>query len=133
MMRFRRYSVELYKELGVFETVGSLRIASSPESWLELRRGVSRANGIGLDAELVGSQEVVRLLPEATEDTLYGAVWMPGDGYVDPHIATYALASAAREHGAEIRTHTLVTGIETRNGAVVAVETEAGASRQTPS
>jgi hypothetical protein len=39
MMRFRRYSVELYKELGVFETVGSLRIASSPESYLELRRG----------------------------------------------------------------------------------------------
>ena len=32
MMRFRRYSVELYRELGVFETVGSLRIASSPES-----------------------------------------------------------------------------------------------------
>ncbi len=51
---------------------------------------------------------------------------MPGDGYVDPHIATYALASAARELGAEIRTHTLVTGIETRNGAVVAVETEHG-------
>ena len=32
MMRFRRYSIELYRELGVFETVGSLRIASSPES-----------------------------------------------------------------------------------------------------
>ena len=32
MMRFRRYSVELYRELGVFDSVGSLRIASSPES-----------------------------------------------------------------------------------------------------
>src|SRR5688572_17548623 len=29
MMRFRRYSVELYRELGVFEGVGSVRIASS--------------------------------------------------------------------------------------------------------
>ena len=29
MMRFRRYSVQLYEELGVFERVGSLRIASS--------------------------------------------------------------------------------------------------------
>src|ERR1700760_1368953 len=62
MMRFRRYSVELYKQLGVFETVGSLRIASSPESWLELQRSVSRARGIGLDAELVGAGEVGRLL-----------------------------------------------------------------------
>src|SRR4026209_947917 len=38
MMRFRRYSVELYEELGVFETVGSLRIASSAESLKELQR-----------------------------------------------------------------------------------------------
>ena len=126
MMRFRRYSVELYKELGVFETVGSLRIASSPESYLELRRGISRAHGIGLDAELVDAEEVARLMPEASPDALYGAVWMPGDGYVDPHIATYAVAAAARELGAEIRIHTLVTGIETRDGAVTAVETEGG-------
>jgi 4-methylaminobutanoate oxidase (formaldehyde-forming) len=126
MMRFRRYSVELYNELGVFETVGSLRIASSPESYLELRRGISRAHGIGLEAELVDAEEVARLLPETSLEALYGAVWMPADGYVDPHIATYALAAAARELGAEIRTHTLVTGIETRDGAVTAVETEGG-------
>jgi glycine cleavage system aminomethyltransferase T/glycine/D-amino acid oxidase-like deaminating enzyme len=112
MMRFRRYSVELYRELGVFETVGSLRIASSQESWLELRRGVSRAHGIGLDAELVGPEEVRRLMPAASPESLHGAVWMPGDGYVDPHIATYALATAARELGAEIRTETRVTGID---------------------
>jgi glycine cleavage system aminomethyltransferase T/glycine/D-amino acid oxidase-like deaminating enzyme len=126
MMRFRRYSVELYKELGVFETVGSLRIASSPESWLELRRGVSRAHGIGLEAALVGPDEVRRLMPAASPESLYGAVWMPGDGYVDPHIATYAVANAARDLGADIRIHTRVTGIDVRAGAVVAVETEQG-------
>ena len=112
MMRFRRYSVELYRQLGVFETVGSLRIAASRESFLELRRGVSRAHGIGLDAELVGPDEVRRLLPAATSESLYGAVWMPGDGYVDPHIATYAVAGAARELGVELRIHSRVTGIE---------------------
>ena len=112
MMRFRRYSVELYRELGVFESVGSLRIASSPESFMELRRGVSRAHGIGLDAELVGPEEVRRLMPAASPDSLYGAVWMPGDGYVDPHIATYAVASAARELGADIRINIRVTGFE---------------------
>ncbi|MDH4112816.1 MAG: FAD-binding oxidoreductase, partial [Actinomycetota bacterium] len=47
MMRFRRYSIELYRSLGVFEGVGSLRIASSPSQLQELRRGVSRARGIG--------------------------------------------------------------------------------------
>src|SRR5829696_1336714 len=66
MMRFRRYSVELYRELGVFETVGSLRIASSSESFKELQRGASRARGIGFDVDLLSPQEVVTLLPAAT-------------------------------------------------------------------
>src|SRR5690242_18450243 len=126
MMRFRRYSVQLYEELGVFDAVGSLRIASSRESWLDLQRGVSRAHGIGLDAELVGPDEVRRLLPEASPKALFGAVWMPSDGYVDPHIATYAVAAAARERGADIRTHTLVTGIAVRDGVVTGVDTEYG-------
>jgi 4-methylaminobutanoate oxidase (formaldehyde-forming) len=126
MMRFRRYSVELYEQLGVFERVGSLRIASSPESFLELRRGVSRARAIGLDAELVGPEEARRHFPQISADSLYGAVWMPGDGYVDPHIASYAVASAARELGVDIRTRTLVTGIDVRDGRVVAVQTEHG-------
>jgi glycine/D-amino acid oxidase-like deaminating enzyme/glycine cleavage system aminomethyltransferase T len=126
MMRFRRYSVQLYDELDVFDPVGSLRIASSRDSLLELRRGVSRAHAIGLDAELVGPEEARRLMPAITDRELYGAVWMPGDGYVDPHIATYAVAAAARELGVEIRTHTLVTGIDVRDDRVRAVETDSG-------
>ena len=127
MMRFRRYSVELYRSLDVFETVGSLRMASSEDSLLELRRGVSRARGIGLDAELVSPEDAVRLLPAASPESLYGAVWMPGDGYVDPHIATYAVANAGRELGVRIRTGTRVTGIELgRRGEAQAVRTDAG-------
>ena len=126
MMRFRRYSVELYEELGVLDHLGSLRIASSRDSLLELRRGVSRARAIGLDAELVGPEEVHALLPQITDRELYGAVWMPGDGAVDPHIATHAVASAARALGVDVRTRTRVTGIDVRDGHVVGVQTEHG-------
>src|SRR5437016_5686214 len=95
MMRFRRDSIELYQELGVFETVGSLRFASSQDHMMELQRGVSRARGIGLDAELISATEAVRLMPAITTESLYGAVWMPGDGHLDPHTATHALAAAS--------------------------------------
>ena len=127
MMAFRRYSVELYNRLDVFEPIGSLRVASSPESLIDLRRGASRARGIGLDVEVIGPDEAVALMPAASRESLYGAVWIAGDGCVDPHTATYALANAARDLGAGILTHTRVTGIELGPGRrVQAVVTDAG-------
>ena len=120
MMRFRRYSIELYRELGVFETVGSLRFASSPERLQELRRGASRARGIGLDVDLLGPAETLELMPAASPVSMYGAVWVAGDGFLDPHTATHALAGAARSAGAVIRTGVRVTGIELGPGREVA-------------
>jgi glycine cleavage system aminomethyltransferase T/glycine/D-amino acid oxidase-like deaminating enzyme len=127
MMRFRRYSVELYRELDVFETVGSLRIASSPESLKELQRGASRARAIGLDVEIVPPEEAVNLMPAASADSLHGAVWIPSDGAVDPHTATYALANAARELGVRICTGRRLTGVELGlDREVRSVETDQG-------
>src|SRR5947207_7033579 len=63
MMRLRRYSVALYRELGVFNEVGSLRIASSEDSWLELRRAASRAAALGPVVDLVSPADTTRLLP----------------------------------------------------------------------
>src|SRR6185437_15771691 len=127
MMRFRRYSVELYEELGVFERLGSLRIASSKESLADLRRGASRARGIGLDVDVVGPKQALALMPQACPESLHGAVWVAGDGCVDPHTATYALADAARALGVGIRTRTRVTGIRLgRRREVQAVETDRG-------
>ncbi len=127
MMRFRRYSVELYRRLGVFETVGSVRIASSPESLKELQRGASRARGIGFDVDVLSPEEVVRLLPAATPENLFGAIWIADDGSVDPHIATYALANAARELDVRIETGRRVTGFDLGpRRDVRAVQTESG-------
>ena len=112
MMRFRRYSVELYERLGVFERVGSLRLASSHDQLLELERAASRARGIGLDVEVISADEARQLLPAMSSESLYGAVYLPGDGHLDPHRATHAVADAARALGVRIRTGTRVTGIE---------------------
>lgn len=127
MMRFRRYSIELYRELGAFETVGSLRFASSREQLMELQRGVSRAKAIGLDVELLSPAETLGLMPAASPESLHGAVYVPGDGFLDPHTATHAVAKAARELGVTVRTGVRVTGIELGpNREVQRVLTSAG-------
>src|ERR1700687_516374 len=127
MMRFRRYSIELYQELGVFEQVGGLRFASTEAQLKELQSGVSRARGIGLDVELVSAKESARLMPAITKRSLFGAVWVPSDGHLDPHTATHALATGARKLGAQVLTQHRVTGIQLgAGGEVRAIDTDAG-------
>ncbi len=127
MMRFRRYSIELYRELGVFETVGSLRFASTRDQLKELQRGASRARGIGLDVEVISAAEARALMPAASPESLYGAVHIAGDGHLDPHRTTHAVADAAKALGVTIRTGVRVTGIELdARRAVRAVLTEQG-------
>jgi glycine cleavage system aminomethyltransferase T/glycine/D-amino acid oxidase-like deaminating enzyme len=112
MLAWRRYSIELYGRLGVFNPVGSVRLASSPEQLKELERTASRARGVGLDVGVIGSAEARRLMPAISPDSLFGAVYLPGDGYLDPHTATFAIADAARKLGVRIRQNTRVTGFE---------------------
>lgn len=132
MMRFRRQSVELYRGLEVFEAVGSVRIASSRDSLLELRRAASRAAANGLEAELLTPEEVLDRLPWASAQSLHGGIWVEDDGYVDPHIATHAVADAARELGVRFALRRRVTGIELGSRREIRqVHTDAG-SIQTP-
>ena len=55
-------------------------------------------------------------MPAASPESLFGSVWVPADGFLDPHTATYALADAARSLGARIRTGERVTAIELASG-----------------
>ena len=112
MMRFRRYSVELYEKLGAFERVGSLRLASSPEQLRELERTASRARAIGLDAGVISAVAARTIMPAISPESLHGAVHIPDDGHLDPHTATHAVADAARALGVRFRLNTRVTGFD---------------------
>src|SRR2546421_186292 len=71
--------------------------------------------------------EKAELMPAISTDSLFGAVWVPTDGALDPHTATFALAKAAQELGVTVLTGTRVTGIElSGRGVVQAVQTETG-------
>ena len=127
MMRFRKYSTEMYAKLDAFERVGSLRIAASKSQHMTLLRDVSRAKGVGLDVEDIGPEEAIKIMPWMTDENLYSAVYIPQDGHLDPHGATHAVAKAARGLGAEIYTHTRVTGIDlTPAGEIAGVRTDKG-------
>ena len=127
LMRMRKYSSELYYELGAYDKVGSLRMAASKEQHMTLQRAVSTAKGVGLDVDMVTPEEALKIMPWASGENLYSAVYLPNDGHIDPHGTTYAVAKAAKELGAEININTRVTGIElTPQGEVCMVKTDKG-------
>jgi 4-methylaminobutanoate oxidase (formaldehyde-forming) len=130
MLKFRMYSVELYSELGLFDHVGSLRVASSPEQLKELERSVSRAKALGLDCEVISPDEALKFMPQITKENLFGGVYLPRDGQLDPYTTTTSMVNFAKELGVEVHTNTRVTGIKvSAKGEVEAVVTDKGEVR----
>jgi glycine cleavage system aminomethyltransferase T/glycine/D-amino acid oxidase-like deaminating enzyme len=126
-----RWSVATYREVDspaspAAYQVGSLEVAETPERWEELKRRLGQARAWGLEAELIGPDEVRRLVPFLRTDDLRGALYVPSDCAVKTVAVCEALASRARERGATFHARTPVTGIEVRDGRVQAVETRAG-------
>jgi glycine cleavage system T protein len=136
LTRMIMYGVDLYGRIGAetgvdpdWRQVGSLRLASSAARLEELRRQAAVARAYGLDLELLGPRDAMKLFPVMSERDLVGALYIPGDGRIDPTGLTYAFARGAQTRGCEIATQTEVTGITVRNGRVDAVVTDQGTIR----
>jgi dimethylglycine oxidase len=107
--------------------VGSLEISHTPERWEELKRKIGNSKSWGLEAHLIGPDEVKNLVPIMNTDDLYGAFYVPSDCDVKGEGVMEALAEFARKDGAtEFYEKTAVTGIEVDNGRVRAVNTDQG-------
>ena len=135
LMKVMNYTINLYSELAKGEggdslgwhTVGSLRLASSKDRLKALQREVSRAKAIGLTADIISPEEVLERCPQLAADRLYGAVYVPDDGHIDPSGITFEFARQARKMGVEINTKVLVTGINVSPaGEVTEVITDHG-------
>ncbi|HEY8818087.1 MAG TPA: FAD-dependent oxidoreductase [Candidatus Limnocylindrales bacterium] len=131
LARMMMYGSDLYRRLAVetgtdpsWHEVGSLRLASSPERFEELRRQAGWAKTFGLPLELISGQEAQALFPLMSTDDVLGAVYLPTDGWLDPSGLANALAAGARQRGASIRPHTRVVAIGTDRGRVTGVTVE---------
>jgi glycine cleavage system aminomethyltransferase T/glycine/D-amino acid oxidase-like deaminating enzyme len=128
-----QYSTELYASLehetGLatgWKQTGSLSVARTEERMIQLRRTASSARAQGVAIEVLSAKEAGALYPLMRTDDLKGAVWLPGDGKVNPTDLTQALARGARDNDVRILEKTRVTSIDVENGAVTGVVTDRG-------
>ncbi len=133
LTRLLQRSVALYdtleKETGQatdWKKVGSLRLASSDERMLEIKRSATLAKSFGLELHIISAKEAQALFPIMSIEGVRGAAFIPSDGYLDPSSVTQALARGAREKGAEIVQGVCVTGMQVVNRRVETLHTDHG-------
>lgn len=133
LTRMMQYGTDLYGRLKAetgqdtgWRMTGGVRLASSPERLVELKRQVSLARSFGLDFQLISPQAALAFFPLMSLQDVVGAVYTPTDGMIDPTGLTNALAAGARAGGVQICTQSIVTGISLRDGRVCGVETTQG-------
>jgi len=127
------YSAGLYPELAEltgldpgWRGVGGLRLATTPERVEESLRLAGAGETYGLGLEVISGAEAKEMLPLLRADDVRAALWLPGDGWLDPALLARALAAGARKLGVRIHTGTRVTGIDVENGVVTGVRLASG-------
>ena len=127
MTRMSKYGIELYASLEAetglatgWKQCGSVNVAGTPERMKVLRRQLALARSFGVECEEISPARAGELFPVMRTDDLAGAIWIPGDGKVNPADLCMSLAKGARLRGVKI-----VEGVE-----VVGVSTETTGSRR---
>ncbi|XP_060107035.1 sarcosine dehydrogenase, mitochondrial [Heteronotia binoei] len=115
---------------------GGLFIASNKQRLDEYKRLMSLGKVYGIESYVLSPGETKSLYPLMNVDDLYGTLYVPKDGTMDPAGTCATLARAAAARGALIIENCPVTGIEVRTDdlgvrRVAAVRTSHG-TIQTP-
>ena len=131
--RLVQYSAELYDSLEAetglatgYRNVGGVIVARTEDRMVQLRRTAANAVAYDLPCELVSPEGAQELWPPMRVDDLLGAIWLPGDGKVNPADLTQSLARGARMRGAQIVERVRVTGFPVADGRVTGVRTDHG-------
>ena len=111
LTRINMASVELYRRLASdtgrdpgWQEVGSLRLASSKERLLELKRQAGWARTFGLPLTVISPREARELFPLMTVDGVEGAAYLPTDGRIDPSVQV-PLTYVVRATDGRVRLH----------------------------
>ena len=128
-----KYSVKFYQELEKetgqevgFKKVSNIRLATNRDRMDEYHQYAGVAATIGVEVDFMSPDEVKAIWPLCDTTGLIGAIRHPEDGYIQPADLTQALATGARNMGAEIYRNTKVTAITQAANGEWAVQTDKG-------
>lgn len=122
---------KLSKELGEdieFRQGGYLIAVHDKEELLQSEKNVEMQKLLGIPVRIISTKEIKEIVPilDIKGMNAIAATFCPTDGHANPFKTNFAYANAARRYGADIFTHTKVTGIKTQNKQILEVVTDKG-------
>jgi len=131
--RLQQYTIQLYEELErasgqdcSIHLPGGLMLADTEVRMDFLRMAVARGRYLGMQLELISATEAADLFPLLDPKHFVGALFDHVEGHVDPTGVTRAYVKCAQLAGAEVRQHTMVTGLSQRPDGTWDVHVENG-------
>lgn len=122
---FETLGQELGEDIAYRLSCGGMQPVEDKMQWEILSEIVDNQKKSGVDIRMISPQEARQLEPQLTQD-IYGALYSPTGGKVNPLKLTMAYARAAKRLGAVILTQTEVIGLQIQGGAVTGVQTTGG-------
>lgn len=107
--------------------VGYLFLLDREEDVARFERDIALQNDLGVPSRLLTPAEAKEHSPLIEVDDVLAAAFCPIDGHATPEGVVQGYASAARRHGAHLRTRCEVLDIRVEDGAVCEVVTSEGA------
>ena len=135
---FYEESMRLYRGLSeeldfniLYSERGHFTLAHSDAAMRTSRWRAEVNKHLGVDSELVGREELSRLVPllnmsEEVRHPILGALYHPPGALARHDAVAWGYAGRAQELGVEIHQETEVTGIKVENGRVTGLETSRG-------
>src|SRR5580658_3923714 len=128
-----QYTTRLFKSLEEetgqatgYRENGSMSVALTPQRLELIRRNVSAAQRMGVDAMLLTPAQIQERWPLLRIDDVLGGQFVPANGQVNPLDVTVALIKGARQHGALAIENTRVEDVLIQGDRVIGVRTGAG-------
>lgn len=124
------YSIEFFKNWNFdcgYEPRGYLFLATGEKQFEFLEQSVAKQKTLGCEAvEIVDTKTISEMVKGLNCQDIVGGSFGRKDGFINPLGVLEGFSRKATENGAAVQSETEVLSIETRNGAVVGVETDRG-------
>ncbi|MGD8466592.1 MAG: FAD-binding oxidoreductase [Anaerolineae bacterium] len=109
-----------------YRRTGSLLLIENDRQWATMERRAAHLQAADVDAQLLGQDEICRLLPSLSPESVIGALYHAHEGQLNPFKLVHAYAWRAQQYGLEVWTHTQVTAVRVQEGQVTGVNTVKG-------